>query len=69
MRNLSASKSHDSVLLLTPAEAARALSISHSLLYGLIMQNRIFSIKIGGARRIPRQALHEYVASLCDTEK
>ena len=69
MRNPIPSKSHDSILLLTPTEAARALSISRSLLYGLIMQNRIFSIKIGGARRIPRQALHEYVASLCDSEK
>jgi excisionase family DNA binding protein len=69
MRNPSILKPHDSILLLTPTEAARALSISRSLLYGLIMQNRIFSIKIGGARRIPRQALHEYVASLCDTEK
>jgi excisionase family DNA binding protein len=69
MRNPSPSKLHDSILLLTPIKAARALSISRSLLYGLIMQNRIFSIKIGGARRIPRQALHEYVASLCDSEK
>ena len=48
-------------LLLTPLEAAEVLSISRSLLYGLIMHKRIFSVKVGGARRIPLQALQAYV--------
>lgn len=55
-------------LLLTPLEAAEILSISRSLLYGLIMQKRIFSVKVGGARRIPLQSLQAYVDSLCGAE-
>lgn len=55
-------------LLLTPLEAAEVLSISRSLLYGLIMHKRIFSVKVGGARRIPLQALHAYVDGLCGSE-
>lgn len=56
-------------LLLTPLEAAEILSISRSLLYDLIMRKRIFSVKVGGARRIPLRALHAYVDGLCDMEK
>jgi excisionase family DNA binding protein len=56
-------------LLLTPLEAAEYLSISRSLLYDLIMRKRIFSVKVGGARRIPLRALHAYVDALCETEK
>jgi excisionase family DNA binding protein len=48
-------------LLLTPTEAAMVLSISRSLLYQLIMHKRIFSAKVGGARRIPLSAIHKYV--------
>jgi excisionase family DNA binding protein len=51
-------------LLLTVEEAGRRLSISKSTMYTLIMQKRVFSIKIGGARRIPVKALEEYVDSL-----
>jgi excisionase family DNA binding protein len=55
-------------LLLTPLEAAEALSISRSLLYDLLLRKHIFSVKVGGTRRIPLQALHTYVAELCDHE-
>ena len=48
-------------LLLTIEEAARALSLSRSLLYDLLMSNQIVSIKIGRARRIPVAALMAYV--------
>jgi len=51
-----------------PHEAAEALSISRSHLYDLIVRKRIFSVKVGGARRIPLQALQAYVADLCDYE-
>jgi excisionase family DNA binding protein len=51
-------------LLLTPGEAANMLSISRTLLYRLIMHKRIYSVKVGGARRIPLKALMEYVDSL-----
>ena len=56
-------------LLLTPAEAAAALSISRSLLYQLLMHKRIFSVKVGSTRRIPLAAIHEYVEALCQIEK
>jgi excisionase family DNA binding protein len=56
-------------LLLTPMEAAMVLSISRSLLYQLLMHKRIFSVKVGGARRIPLAAIHEYVEELCRLEK
>jgi excisionase family DNA binding protein len=55
-------------LLLTPLEAAEALSISRSHLYDLIVRRRIFSVKVGGARRIPLHALQAYVADLCVRE-
>ena len=48
-------------LLLTIEEAARALSLSRSLLYDLLMSNQIVSIKIGRSRRIPVAALMAYV--------
>jgi excisionase family DNA binding protein len=68
--NLTAAGQSDRVskLLLTPREAADALSISRSHLYHLIVRKRIFSVKVGGARRIPVQALQAYVADLCDYE-
>jgi excisionase family DNA binding protein len=56
-------------LLLTPTEAAMVLSISRSLLYQLLMDKRIFSVKVGGARRIPLAAIHEYVEALCQLER
>jgi len=55
-------------LLLTPREAAEALSISRSRLYDLIVRKRIFSVNVGGARRIPLPALQAYVSDLCDHE-
>jgi excisionase family DNA binding protein len=48
-----------SKVLLTPAEAATVLSISRSLLYQLLTHKRIFSVKVGSARRIPLAAIHE----------
>jgi excisionase family DNA binding protein len=51
-------------LLLTPDEAANMLSISRTLLYQLIMRKSIFSVKVGGARRIPLRALQEFVDGL-----
>jgi excisionase family DNA binding protein len=55
--------------LLTPTEAAMVLSISRSLLYQLLLHKRIFSVKVGGARRIPLAAIHEYVEALCQLER
>ncbi len=51
-------------LLYRPREAAAALGISKTILYGLIRSNRIRSIKDGKFRFITADALHEYVRAL-----
>jgi excisionase family DNA binding protein len=51
-------------LLLTPAEAAQVLSISRSKLYELIGQGRLDTVRIDTSRRVPRQALVEFVSHL-----
>jgi len=51
-------------LLLTPVEAARALGISRSKLYELLGDGSIESVLIGASRRVPAEALEDYVASL-----
>jgi excisionase family DNA binding protein len=48
-------------LLLTPEEAAEALSISRSKLYELLAEGQIESIRIGSSRRIPVRGLDEFV--------
>ena len=51
-------------LLYRPREAAAALGISKTALYGLIRANRIRSIKDGKFRFITADALGEYVRTL-----
>ena len=51
-------------LLLTPVEAAAALSISRSKFYELLAAGRVGSVRIGGCRRIPVAALQAYVDDL-----
>ena len=52
----------DDRYLLTPAEAARRLSISRALCYRLISSGEIPSILIGAKlRRIPDHALRAYI--------
>ena len=51
----------DDRLLLTVVEAARRLEISRSLLYELIAVGEIESIHVGRLRRIPADALTDYV--------
>jgi excisionase family DNA binding protein len=53
-------------LLLKPEEAAAELRIGRRRVYELIMSGRLRSKKIGTSRRIPYDALVEYVASLPD---
>jgi excisionase family DNA binding protein len=52
-------------LLLTPEEAASALSIKRTYLYHLLATGQLYSIKVGRARRIPTDALHTFVDHLC----
>jgi excisionase family DNA binding protein len=53
-------------LLLTPEEAAEALSIGRSKLYTLIATGDVASVRIGASRRIPWSALVAYVETLAD---
>jgi len=51
-------------LLLTPTEAAEALGIGRSKLYELLRAGLVESVLIGAARRIPADALDNYVRAL-----
>ncbi len=55
-------------LLLTVEEAAQVLSLGRSLFYELMQRNRIESVKIGSARRIPYSALQRFVEQLSLSE-
>jgi excisionase family DNA binding protein len=50
--------------LFTVMQAAKVLSLGRSTVWQLVRSNRIESVKIGTARRIRREALDAYVASL-----
>lgn len=51
-------------LLLTPTEAAEVLSISRSKLYELIGQGRLATVTIDTSRRVPSDALIEFIERL-----
>jgi len=51
-------------LLLRPEEAAGALNISRTAVYGLIASGELPSITIGRRRRIPHSAVEEYISAL-----
>ncbi len=55
-------------LLLRPTEAATVLSIGRSKVYELMRLGLLPSVKIGGARRIPRSALVEFVSRMSDPQ-
>lgn len=48
-------------LLLTPEEAAEALSIGRSKLYQLLAAGALQSVTIGSSRRVPVEALRVFV--------
>jgi excisionase family DNA binding protein len=51
-------------LLLTVEQAAHKLNIGRSLLYELLQSGILESVRIGNCRRIPADALSEFVARL-----
>jgi excisionase family DNA binding protein len=51
-------------LLLKPEEAAEVLSIGRSKIYELIGTGELASVRIGASRRIPAEALVEFVNRL-----
>jgi excisionase family DNA binding protein len=51
-------------LLLTPEQAADVLSIGRTKLYELLATGELTSIRLGGCRRIPADAIRQFVAEL-----
>ena len=51
-------------LLLRPEEAATALGIGRSTIYDLLRTGALGSVRIGASRRIPAEALHQFIARL-----
>ena len=51
-------------VLLRPEEVATALGIGRTAVFELIRTGALRSVKIGKSRRIPTDAVHEYVAGL-----
>ena len=51
-------------LLYTPEEAAEALAVGRSTVYELMKAGALEFVKLGRSRRIRRDALETYVASL-----
>jgi excisionase family DNA binding protein len=50
--------------LLTPTEAAQVLGIGRSKTYQLLQSGQLQSVYIGSCRRIPLQAVHNFLAEL-----
>ncbi len=48
-------------ILLSISEAARRLGIGRSLLYRLMLEGHVVSVKIGRSRRVPVWALEQFV--------
>ncbi|KIQ62849.1 excisionase [Kitasatospora griseola] len=47
---------------LTVEEAARRLGVGRTTMYGLVSSGEVSSVMIGRLRRIPAQALSDYIA-------
>lgn len=48
--------------LLTTDEAADALALSRTMVFNLIRAGELRSVRIGRARRVPVEAINEFVA-------
>jgi len=51
-------------MLISVEQAAEILSLSRSTVQRLMSSGHLASVKIGGSRRIPADAITEYVAQL-----
>lgn len=51
-------------LLFTPAEAAVVLGVGRSMLYELLQSGELRSVRIGTCRRIPTEAIEEFLTAL-----
>ena len=50
--------------LLTPEQAAATLAIGRTKVFELLRSGELESVRIGSSRRIPREAVQEYVYQL-----
>ncbi len=55
-------------LLVSVEEAARRLGMGRSYTYQLVLRGEIDSVKLGRSRRVPVQALEEYVGKLAEEQ-
>ena len=55
-------------LLLTVEQAARRLNVGRSTLYALLQSGRLQSVTVGRLRRVPADALSDFVESLRDRQ-
>lgn len=53
-----------SPVLLTVEDAARAMAVGRTTVYQLVAAGSLRSVKIGRSRRIPLDAIREYVAGI-----
>lgn len=51
-------------LLLTIEQAAQRLGVGRSTMYGLVLDGEVESVRIGRLRRIPHDALTDYLDEL-----
>jgi excisionase family DNA binding protein len=51
-------------LLVTPEQAATSLAIGRTKVYELLRNGELESVRIGSSRRIPWEALEDYVGTL-----
>lgn len=59
-------------LLLTVKEAAKLLSVGTTKVYQLlngVSGPRLYSVKLGNCRRIPRNALYDYLEKLTNEQR
>ena len=61
-------ESEPAPVLLRVEDAARSLAISRTIAYREIASGRLRSVLIGHSRRVPVEALDEYVASLASSD-
>ncbi len=57
------------LVLLTVEEAARRLHIGRTLCYRLIGSGELESVPVGRLRRVPADAVHEYVTRLREANR
>jgi excisionase family DNA binding protein len=58
----------DGKMLCRVEEAAAMLSIGRTAAWELVRTHKLKSVKIGRTRRVPLQALEEYIQQLMDEE-